>query len=129
MALAFIVGRIIFAVYFLNSAYAHLFKSGGLVGYAGSKGVKSAKLAVVGTGILLLIGGLTILLGVRPHYGIACLVIFLIGVSFKMHAYWKETDPSAKMNDHIQFMKNMALVGALLMMYAIPSPWTYALNW
>lgn len=132
MALAFLLGRVILGIYWLETAYNHLFKSAGLIGYTQSKGIakaSTAKLAVFGTGILALIGGLTIILGIRPHYGIACLIIFLVGVSWKMHAYWNETEPMAKMNDRIQFMKNMALIGALLMMYAISQPWVYAVSW
>ena len=129
MITAFMLGRVIVGLYFLEGAYGHLVKPAGLIGYASSKGVKSPKLAVIGTGILMALGGLSVLLGVRPHYGLALLIIFLLGTSFKMHAYWKETDPMAKMGDRINFTKNMALIGALLMMFAIASPWVYALNW
>jgi uncharacterized membrane protein YphA (DoxX/SURF4 family) len=131
MIYAFLAGRVILGLYWLHAAYGHIFKVQGMVGYTQSKGVKSAaraKFAVVGTGILALLGGLSVLLGYRPELGIACLVIFLIGVSWKMHPYWKETDPMAKMGEHINFWKNMALLGALLAMLAIPLPWAYSLG-
>jgi len=35
----------------------------------------------------------------------------------------------AKMGDRINFMKNMALIGALLMFLAIPMPWAYSIGW
>ncbi|MDE1975315.1 MAG: DoxX family protein [Patescibacteria group bacterium] len=129
MALVFLIGRLILGYYWLETAYHHLFKSAGLIGYAQSKGVKSAKLAVIGSGLLALIGGLSILLGVRPHYGIAALVIFLIGVSWKMHAFWKIQDPGQKASEKIAFMKNMALAAAILSLVAVVQPWAYALNW
>jgi hypothetical protein len=40
-----------------------------------------------------------------------------------MHNFWKDEDPQMKMADRINFMKNMALLGALLMLLAIPLPW------
>jgi putative oxidoreductase len=40
----------------------------------------------------VLLGGLSMLLGVYPVVGIILLIIFLLGVSFKMHAYWKVDD-------------------------------------
>lgn len=125
MTTAFLLGRIIFGFYWLNNAYAHLFKSPGPIGYAQSKGISpgTAKLAVLGTGILMLIGGLSMLLGYQPAFGIACLIIFLVGVSFKMHDYWNVADPMQKMGQRINFHKNMALIGALLMMLAIAEPW------
>ncbi|MGC9605175.1 MAG: DoxX family protein [Minisyncoccia bacterium] len=132
MIYAFLAGRVILGLYWLHAAYGHIFKASGMVGYAQSKGVKSAagaKFAVIGTGILALVGGLSILAGYGPELGIACLAIFLVGVSFKMHPYWKEADPMAKMGDRINFWKNMALLGALLAMLAIPLPWAYSLGW
>jgi uncharacterized membrane protein YphA (DoxX/SURF4 family) len=126
MALAFLIGRIIVGVYFLMNAYNHLFKGAHMVGYAASKGVKSPKLAIMASGILILIGGLSILLGVAVSWGLFALILFLIPVSFKMHNYWKETDPMTKMNQQIAFMKNMALLGFVLMMFSIPTPWVYS---
>jgi len=76
------------------AAYGHLSKPSNMVGYAASKGVGSPKAAIVGTGILMLLGGLSLLLGAWPVVGVILLVIFLLGASFKMHAYWKETDPT-----------------------------------
>ncbi len=129
MALVFLLARIVLGLYWLQTAYTHLFKSAGLIGYANMKGVKSAKVAVIGSGLLALIGGLSILLGIRPHYGIACLVIFLIGVSWKMHAHWKIEDPMQKMTERINFTKNIALAAAILALVAVAQPWVYALNW
>jgi len=129
MALAFLLARIVLGLYWLQTAYTHLFKSAGLIGYAQSKGVKSAKLAVIGSGLLALLGGLSILLGIRPHYGIALLVIFLIGVSWKMHAHWKIEDPMQKMTERINFTKNIALASAILALVMVSQPWPFSLNW
>lgn len=127
MEIAFLVGRVLFGGYFLVNAYNHLVKNAGLVGWAGSMGVKSPKLAVVGSGLLLLVGGLSILTGYMPVIGVAALILFLVPVSFRLHAFWKATDPMMKMNDRIQFQKNMALVGAALMLLAIELPWAFSL--
>ena len=54
------------------------------------------------------------------------IAIFLVIVSFKMHAYWTDADPNAKMVNMQHFLKNMALLGAALMFLAIPTPWPYA---
>ena len=127
MAIALLVGRIIVGFYFLTNAYNHIFKGSHLTGYVASKGVRSPKAAIVGSGFLLLIGGLSILLGTYVVWGVVALLLFLVPVTFKMHAYWKETDPMAKMNQQIAFMKNLALIGFVLMTLAIQTPWAYAL--
>lgn len=127
MAIIFLIGRLIVGFYFLESAYNHLVKGGGMLGYAASKGLKSPKLAVYGSGVLLLIGGLSVLLGAWPHIGLIALLLFLIPVTWKMHNYWKETDPMMKMNQRIQFMKNLALIGFVLMAFQLALPWAYHL--
>lgn len=125
MVLAFVVGRIIVGVYFLMSAYNHILKGGDMVGYAASKHVPSPKIAIVGSGILLLLGGLSVLSGIFIGWGIGALLVFMVPVTFTMHNYWKETDPIMKMNQRISFMKNMAIIGFLLMAFSIPTPWVY----
>lgn len=127
MAIAFLVGRIIVGLYFLMNAYNHIFKGSHMVGYVASKGVRSPKAAIFVSGLLVLVGGLSILLGVGIVWGVVALLVFLVPVTFKMHNYWKETDPMAKMNQRIAFMKNMALIGFALMVLAIPTPWVYSL--
>ena len=85
------------------------------------------KASVAFSGVLLLLGGLSILLGVYPTVGVATLAIFLIPTTFMMHAFWKVEDPMAKMGETVNFMKNMALLGAALTLLAIPQPWTVSL--
>ena len=118
----FFIGRILLGGYFLFNAYNHLFKADALAGYAKSKGIFSPKLAVIGSGLLLLFGGYSIVTGVRVTAGIAALVLFLIPVTFSMHAFWKE-EGQARSTDQVQFMKNLAILGAILMLLAIPTPW------
>ena len=59
---------------------------------------------------------------------IIILIIFLLGVSFQMHNFWKLDDPQTKQIDMINFTKNMALVGALLMFLRLPHPWPMGLG-
>jgi putative oxidoreductase len=96
--------------------------------YAKAKGTPPPKLAVAGTGVILLLSGLSMLLGAYPVVGIILLIIFLLGVSFQMHAYWKVDDVQMKQIDMINFRKNMALVGVLLMFLLLPHPWPMSLG-
>jgi uncharacterized membrane protein YphA (DoxX/SURF4 family) len=96
--------------------------------FAKAKGTPSPKLAVAGTGVILMVGGLSMLLGIYPVIGIVLLIIFLLGVSFQMHSFWKLDDAQMKQIDMINFTKNMALVGALLMFLLLPRPWPMSLG-
>lgn len=128
MTIAFLIGRIIFASFWLIGAFNHFTQLEHMSGYAKAKGTPAPKLAVAGTGVILLLGGLSMLLGVYPTIGIILLIIFLLGTSFPMHDFWNATDAQVKQADLIQFMKNMALVGALLMLLLIPHPWPMSLG-
>ncbi|MES2023163.1 MAG: DoxX family membrane protein [Patescibacteria group bacterium] len=124
MLYLFVIGRILLGGFFLLNGYNHMKNMKMMAGYAGSKGVPMPTLAVFVTGLMLLLGGAGILLGVYVRVAILLLSIFLVGVSFKMHDYWNLEDPMQKMVQEINFKKNMAILGALLMISLIPlSTW------
>lgn len=112
------LGRIIFGGYFILGGINHFTKLEMMSGYAQSKGAPSPKLSVAISGLLLLIGGVSILLNVLPSIGLILLILFLLPVTFVMHAPWKVQDPQAKMGETVNFMKNIALVGAVLILLA-----------
>jgi uncharacterized membrane protein YphA (DoxX/SURF4 family) len=128
MNIAFLIGRIILGTYWLMAAFNHFKDLDYMTEYAKARGTRSPKLAVAGTGVILLIGGLSILLGVYTTVGIVLLVIFLVAVSFQIHSYWKVNDPQMRQTDLINFTKNMALAGALLMLLLLPQPWPMSLR-
>ena len=64
----------------------------------------------------------------HPTIGVALLVIFLLGVSFGIHNFWTVQDPQAKLGEMTNFLKNMALLGLLLMTLVIPRPWPMSLG-
>ncbi len=125
--LAFIIGRILFGGFFLISAMNHFSKCAMLAEYSKSKGVPSPKLAVFVSGLLLLVGGLGVIFGVYIKFAVLALALFLIPVSFFMHAFWKDQDPNMKMMNRVNFLKNMALLGASLLILSLPTPWFFSL--
>ena len=128
MEIAFLIGRIIVGIFYLYNAFNHFSQLKNMSGYTQSKGVPAPKLAVLGSGALLLIGGLSIITGYWPTIGIVALVVFFLPVAFIMHAFWKVTDPMAKMSEMINFAKDLGLMGSALMFLAIPQPWPFSLG-
>lgn len=122
-----LIGRIILGGYFLYSGIHHFTSLEYLTGYARMKGAPAPKAAVAGSGVLLVLGGLSLLLGVLPMVGCILLLIFLAGVSPMMHDFWKVQDPQQRVGEMINFTKNLALAGALLMILAMPGPWLLSL--
>ena len=123
MEILFLLARILFGGFFIINGVNHFLKSEMMTPYASAKGVPFPKLAVMGSGLVILLGGLGILLGVYIEWAVALLAIFLIVVTFKMHNFWTIEDPNAKMMDMIMFMKNLALLGATLAFLFIEAPW------
>ncbi len=119
MMVLFIIGRVLLGGYFVYNAFLHFKQLAGYTGYAQSKGVPYPKAAVITTGVMLAIGGLSIISGFFIVLGMWLLVLFLIPTTFMMHKFWTMTDPQARGMEQIGFMKNMAIVGALLSFSAV----------
>jgi putative oxidoreductase len=126
-SIIFIIGRVLLGGFFINSGINHFRGIAMMSGYAQMKGIPMPKASVALTGVLLLIGGLSILLGVYPTVGVAALAVFLVPTTVMMHAFWKVEDPMARMGEMVNFTKNTALLGAAFTLLAIPQPWTVSL--
>ena len=126
--LLLLIGRILYGGFFLISGVNHFAKSSSYKQYVSSKGIPAPGLAVLGSGLLILLGGLSVLLGIWPYVGLLLIASFLVGTTSAMHAFWKASEPMAKMMDQINFMKNIALLGAAFAMVAIPQPWPLTLG-
>lgn len=125
----FLLGRILYGGFFLMSGINHFTGLNGMSEYAKSKGVPMPKLAVGASGLLIILGGLWIILGALVRVGLYEIILFLVPVTFMMHRFWEEKDPMAKMMQQTNFMKNLALLGAAIMMLMLPAVWPLALNW
>jgi len=126
--IGFLVGRVIAGCFFLMNGFNHIAQINVMSGYAKSKGIPAPALAVGGSGVLLFLGGLSLLLGYHPTIGVFLLASFLLGASFGIHNFWTVQDQQAKQGEMINFLKNMAILGLLLMTLAIPRPWLMSLG-
>ena len=119
MDILLVIGRVLFALIFINSGIAHLTKLQAMTGYAQFKKVPAAKLSVIVTGLMLIVGGLYVALGVYADLGALLLSIFLIASAFMMHNFWTIQDEQAKQGETINFFKNLALAGAALIIFVM----------
>ncbi len=122
-----LVGRILYGGFFVLGGINHFQHLGMMSGYSGSKGVPAAKALVVLSGLLILVGGALVILGFHAGIGLVCIVVFLVPVSLMMHNYWTIADPMQKLGERVNFQKNVALLGAALMLLALPRPWPFSL--
>ncbi|UUN30465.1 DoxX family protein [Streptomyces sp. FIT100] len=113
-----LIGRILFVLVFLPSGVQHLVQSKAMGGYAASKGIPAPVAATVLSGLVLIAGGLSVLLGIWADLGALLLAAFLFPTAVLMHDFWKETDPGARQTETIMFLKDVGLGGAALMLLA-----------
>ena len=110
-----IIGRILFGGFFIIMGLNHFTKFTQMKMYTKSKRVPLPGLAVSGSAILLLLGGLSFLLWQYVSLGIILLVIFLFFTSIIMHQFWGvQENRQSRMIEIVNFLKNMAFIGALL---------------
>lgn len=116
MTTVIFLGRLIFGAYFLYSGIMHFKNEKSMVGYAKSKGVPSPRIAILVTGIMMIVGGAGIFLNAYVSQSAVLLLIFLVPTTFMMHNFWKGDNEAQKKSDINAFLKNLALIGALLML-------------
>jgi len=111
--IALLVGRILFGGYFAVSGLNHFMSKDELSGWAEHKGSPMPEIAVYISGLMLVLGGLGILAGAYPAVSLALVGIFLVVVTPWFHNFW-DMDGEERQSHQINFMKNAALFGALL---------------
>ena len=127
MDIVLLVGRILFGGFFIMSGLNHFQNVGKMSGYAGSKNVPFPRLAVIGSGVMLVAGGASVLLGIVPVVGLIVLVLFLLSTLTTMHDFWNVKDPQQRAAEQVNFLKNVALIGASLALVYGASDWALAL--
>jgi uncharacterized membrane protein YphA (DoxX/SURF4 family) len=118
MDVVFLVGRILFAAVFVFSGLTvHLLGARQGIEYARMYRVPLAEIGVPLTGILAVLGGLSVALGAWGDLGALGIALFLALITPLMHAFWRETDPMQRTNQSVNFMKNTALLGGALALF------------
>lgn len=108
-----LIGRMLYSAIFISASLGHF--SHEAVDYAMQRGIPAASVLVPLSGVLAFLGGLSILIGFKARYGAWLIVLFLIPVTFTMHNFWAMEDVSMQAVQKTMFLKNLAMLGAALM--------------
>jgi uncharacterized membrane protein YphA (DoxX/SURF4 family) len=73
------------------------------------------ELVVRGNATVMVVGGTLLALGKAPRLSALALAGSLIPTTLAGHAYWTIEDPAARKAQRIQFHKNLAMLGGLLL--------------
>lgn len=116
----FLIGRILFSLLFIAAGVmGHLVGYAQLKGYAESKGFPLAGPAVLVSGVGIVVGGIGLILGVWADLSALGIAVFLFFTAFFIHRFWGETEPMARTMEMTQFQKDLALLGAALVFFAV----------
>lgn len=107
------LGRFLFTLIFLPTIVTHF--SSDTIQYAASAGVPIPQFLVPLSGVIAFLGGISILLGYKARIGACLLIVFLIPVTLFMHHFWTFQDPNMHQMQKINFMKNISMIGAALL--------------
>jgi len=112
-----VVGRVLLTLIFLVAATGKLLDFNGTVQHLASKGVPLPQF-LLAVAIALEIGGaLLVLVGFHARLGALMLILFLIPTTFVIHNFWA-VDGNQRIVEMLQFLKNMAILGGLLLIGA-----------
>jgi putative oxidoreductase len=123
-----LVGRLLFGGAFVFSAARHLASPSALTDAVAAHGVPYAHAVALGSALALGLGGLGVLLGLRPRFAIPLIVLVLIPDTAIVHPFWTAPDAAARSLELAFVTKDLALVGAALGLLAVPTPWPLSVD-
>lgn len=112
-----LIGRIFLAVIFLVSGFGKIGGFDGLIGQIASKGFPLPEAFAVATIVIEIGVAAMLVFGWKARWAAFLLAVFTAIVTLFFHNFWAVPE-AQKMMQQIQFLKNLALIGGLLMVMA-----------
>ena len=112
-----LIGRILLAVMFIISGFGKITGFDGTVGYIASKGLPLPQIVAIGTILVEVGGGIMLAVGYKARWAGLALAIFTLLAGIIFHNFWA-AEAAQKMAQQINFMKNIAISGGMLMVFA-----------
>ena len=106
-------GRVLYSLIFLFAVPRHFTRQ--YIEHGAAQGLPAPEILVPLSGLIALAGALSVAIGYRTRFGAWLLILFLVPVTFAMHAFWRETDPQMVAMQQANFMKNVSMIGAALL--------------
>ena len=104
-----LAARICLCIIFINSGIGKILGFAGTAEMMANQGLPIANILLIFTIAFQLLGGLSLLLGYKVKIGSTLLILFLIPATLVFH------NPIAKPDELNNFLKNIGLIGGLLM--------------
>lgn len=116
-----LVARILFVMVFLSSGLMGHLGPGRpmLTQFAAARKLPSPGFLVPFSGLWIVVGSLSLLLGIYGDMGALMLASFAAVTALLMHPFWKESEEQSKMMEQTQFTKDVGLAGGALAFFVV----------
>ncbi|MEP7181393.1 MAG: DoxX family protein [Betaproteobacteria bacterium] len=124
---AALAGRVLLALMFVFAGYG---KIGGFEDTAAYIASKHLPLPPVATAIAIvveLVGGLMVVVGWKARWAALAVAVFTVFATILFHNFWAMTDAATADVNRLMFLKNVAVIGGLLILGAF-GPGRYSLD-
>ena len=112
-----LLARILISIIFFYEAYDTIFYFKETKAAMSAYGIEgNQNLLLYASIFLLVLGGTLLLIGYRSGFGAFLLCLYWIPFTFIVHSYWNDP-PDQQRVQAILFMKNLAILGGLLMVW------------
>jgi uncharacterized membrane protein YphA (DoxX/SURF4 family) len=123
-----LVGRALVGGVLAFTGLNHFTSVDAMTGYAEAKGLPLPRVGVVGSGVVLVGGGVGVAVGAAPVLAAGALATFLLASAVLFHDFWAAPEDQ-RQNEMNHFLKNVAMAGgALVLLAAGPQVWTYGVG-
>jgi putative oxidoreductase len=121
------VGRVLLAFMFILSGVGKITGYDGTAAYMASKGMPMVGVLLPLTILTEVGGGILLAIGFKARWVALALAGFSILAALIFHDFWTVTDAAQHMNQQINFLKNFAIAGGMLMVFSM-GPGPYAVD-
>lgn len=112
------LGRVLLAGMFVHGGWSAFKQPGRRAGAAERLGLPKPELMVRANGAAMLLGGGAMALGILPRAAALGLIASLVPTTLAGHPFWTEEDEAARRQQMIHFLKNLGLMGGLVLVAA-----------
>lgn len=111
------LGRSLLALIFVVSGLGKIGAFEATQGYMAAAGMPLTGPLLVAAIAIEVLGGLMLMVGFKARWGAFALIVFLIPATFIFHAFWTLEGGEVRLQ-MIQFLKNLSIIGGLLVIVA-----------
>jgi putative oxidoreductase len=116
------IGRVLFSLIFIASGISKIGDWQKTIDYMESHNMIFIPFFLIMAMLLQVLGGLSIITNYKTKVGVVLLLVFLIPATFIFHNFWSlptetEIDMVNQQYEMVSFLKNITIIGALLLIF------------